>query len=189
MFIRILSFLLLLWPCSTVLAQNYTGDARRIAMGGVGSSGSLASRFIEEERQYRSIVTPLGIIQLIRDLDKFDLDNKNLFDPILAMEYAVSPIHYQFERIEGGMRGQFVSDLINGKISRDLNDYRGFNLTNDLSAEGLLSPSWGYTFKLFKTESGSFQGFYVGAGPYISIKTDLHIDEELTDVLKSPTPV
>jgi hypothetical protein len=187
--IRNLCFLLLLGSCGTALAQNYSGDARRIAMGGAGYSENLASRFIEEERQYRSIVVPLGIIQLIRDLDKFDLDNKNIFDPILAMEYAASPIHYQFDRDEGGMRGRFVSDLINGEISRDLNDYRGFNLTNDLSAEGLLSPSWGYTFKLFKTDAGSFQGFYVGAGPYISIKTDLHIDEELTDVLKSPTYV
>ncbi|MBN2320116.1 MAG: hypothetical protein JXR49_13620 [Acidobacteria bacterium] len=189
MVIRIMCFLLLLGPCGSALAQNYSGDARRIAMGGVGYSDNLASRFIEEERQYRSIVIPLGIIQLIRDLDKFDLDNKNIFDPILAMEYAANPIHYQFDRIEGGMRGQFVSDLINGEISRDLNDYRGFNLTNDLSAEGLLSPGWGYTFKLFKTDAGSFQGFYVGAGPYISIKTDLHIDEALTDVLKSPTYV
>jgi hypothetical protein len=189
MHIRIFLFLLLLVPGSTVMAQSYSGDARRIAMGGIGHSDNLASRFIEQEQQYRSIVVPLGIIQLIRDLDKFDLDNKNLFDPILAMEYAASPIHYQFDRFEEGPRGQFVTDLINGEISRDLNDYRGFNLTNNLSAEGLLSPSWGYTFKLFKTDAGSFQGFYVGAGPYIPIKTDLHIDEELTDVLKSPTYV
>jgi hypothetical protein len=189
MYIRIFLLLLLLVPGSTAIAQSYSGDARRIAMGGVGHPENLASRFIEQEQQYRSIVIPLGIIQLIRDLDKFDPDNKNLFDPILAMEYAASPIHYQFNRFEEGPRGRFVTDLINGEIHRDLNDYRGFNLTNDLLAEGLLSPSWGYTFKLFKTDAGLFQGFYVGAGPYISVKTDLHVDEELTDVLKSPTYV
>jgi hypothetical protein len=189
MSIRIFLFLLLLVPGSTALAQSYSGDARRIAMGGTGYSDNLASRLIEEEQQYRSIVIPLGIIQLITDLDKFDIDNKNLFDPILAMEYAASPIHYQFDRFEEGPRGRFVTDLINGEVSRDLNDYRGFNLTNNLSAEGLLSPSWGYTFKPFNTDAGLFQGFYVGAGPYISVKTDLQIDEALTDVLRSPTYV
>lgn len=187
--VRVLILLLFMGLCGSLTAQNYSGDARRLAMGGVGYSENLASRMIEDEKPYRSIVIPLGLIQLFRDLDKFNPDNENIFDPILAMEYAANPIHFGFDRVTSGPRGEFVSDLINADISLDLNDYRGFNLTNHLEAEGLLSPTWGKTFKVVKSDNGSFHGFYVGAGPYISAKTNLDIDEELTDVLNSSVDV
>ena len=186
---RALILLVFMGLGGSLAAQSYSGDARRLAMGGVGYSENLASRMIEDEKPYRSIVIPLGLIQLFRDLDKFDPDNENIFDPILAMEYVANPIHFGFDRVPGGTRGDFVSDLINADISRDLNDYRGFTLTNHFESEGLLSPSWGKTFKLLKYGNGSFQGFYIGAGPYISAKANLDIDEALTDVLKSPVDV
>ena len=89
----------------------------------------------------------------------------------------------------GSTRGAFVSDIVNGDLSRDLNDYRGFIPRSELKAEGLASPNWGKLFKLYKRDDGTFHGVYVGAGPYISAMTDLNIDNELIDILSSPTRV
>ena len=182
----LLSFLMF---CGQATAQNFSGDARRIGIGGVGYSENPAFRLMDEEKQYTSIVIPFGLIQLIQDFDKFNPDNADIFDPILAMEYAANPLHYTFDRAPGEAQGRFVSDIFNGELSRDLNDYRGFNITDHYKGEGLLSPSWGKTFKLIKRDNGSFHGFYIGAGPYISAKTELFVDEELADVLGSATDV
>ncbi len=173
---------------STLGAQSYSGDARKIGMGGVGYSENIATRMIEDERPYGSIVLPLGLIQALRDRNHFNPDDDN-FDPVLAMEYAANPLHYVFGRDPGGNRGKFVKDAVNGELSRDLNTYRGFVPTNKLVAEGLASPNWGKTFKFAKRPNGTFQGFYVGAGPYLSARTSLSIDKNLTDVLGSASPV
>jgi len=186
---RSLIFLLFLIICGTATAQNYSGDARKIGIGGLGYSENPALRLVEEENRYTAIVIPFGLIQLIQDFDKFDPDNEDIFDPILAVEYAANPLHYGFDRVSGEARGRFVSDVFNGELSRDLNDYRGFNLTDHYKGGGLVSPNWGKTFKVIQKDSGSFHGFYVGVGPYISAKTELFVDEELTDVLSSPTEV
>ena len=124
----------------------------------------------------------------MQDRDHFDRHNDN-FDPIFAMEYAANPLHYVFGRDPGGARGRFVSDIVNGKMNRDLNTYSGFVPTNHLLAEGLANPNWGKTFKFRRRSDGSFQGFYVGVGPYLSTRTDLNIDQGLTDILSSSTPV
>ena len=188
--IRILGFLFLVLsiPSGSVIAQSYSGDARKIGMGGIGYSENITAEIIENERQYSSIIAPLGLIQLLQDLDRFDPDDDH-FDPILAMEYASNPLHYIFDRDPGGPRGRFVDDLVNGTLDRDLNAYRGFVPTNNLLAEGLANPNWGKTFKFKKNFNGSYQGIYAGAGPYISAKTDLYIDKGLTDILSSESPV
>src|SRR5215813_1513687 len=51
--------------------QNYTGDARRIGMGGTGENENIGSQMIADEQPYRSIVIPLGLIQVIRDRHYF----------------------------------------------------------------------------------------------------------------------
>ena len=61
--------------------------------------------------------------------------------------------------------------------------------TKKLTAEGLASPNWGKTIKFMKRSSGAFHGIYIGAGPYLSAKTVLDIDQNLIDVLASPTEV
>lgn len=170
------------------LGQSYSGDARKIGMGGVGYSENLATRMIDDERPYTSVVLPFGLIQLYRDRERLNPDNDD-FDPVLAGEYAANPLHYVFGRDPGGNRGRFVRDAVNGELSRDLNTYRGFRPTNNLTAEGLAAPNWGKTFKLAKRPNGAFQGFYVGAGPYLSARTVLKIDTALTDVLGSASPV
>lgn len=106
-------------------AQNWSFDARRIALGGAGSTESAASRLVEEQRRYRSIVVPLGLIQVLTDLDVFNTGGDR-FDPVRAMEYAASPLHYTIGRETNGAGSLFVADLVNAAISRDLNRYRGF---------------------------------------------------------------
>ena len=181
-------FLTLSTVCSSVMAQSYSGDARKIGMGGIGYSENITAEIIDDERQYSSIIIPLGIIQLIQDLDRFDPDDDR-FDPILAMEYAANPLHFIFDRDPGGPRGRFVEDIVDLTLDRDLNTYRGFVPTNSLLAEGLANPNWGKTFKFKKNFNGSYHGIYVGVGPYISARTNLEIDKGLTDILGSATPL
>ena len=169
--------------------QNYDGDARKIAMGGTGLSENIATSMIEDERAYRTIALPIGLIQVVQDIDRFKPKNKNIFDPVLVLEYAASPIHWTFGRGSSDAQRKLISGIINGNLSRNLNDYRVLSIPNNLRSEGLMSPSWGKTFKFHRSTEGAFQGFYVGAGPYFAAKTDLSIDKGLTDVLGSSTSV
>ncbi len=180
--------LFLLSSAGIASAQNFSGDARKIGMGGTGYDENIATRMIAEQRTYLPIVLPLGLIQILRDLDHFDPD-KDEFDPVLALEYAANPIHYVFGREPGAARGAFVEDIVNGELSRDLNAYRGFVPASDIMAEGLVAPNWGKTIKFLEKASGTFHGVYVGAGPYFSARTSVLIDKGLIDLLASPTPV
>ena len=57
---------------SPAMAQNWSGDARLIAMGGAGTNQNLASKMIEEERGYHIIVLPFGLFQVLKDTDIFN---------------------------------------------------------------------------------------------------------------------
>ena len=65
MYKRVLSscFLFSLVGVTTLSAQSFSGDARKIGMGGIGYSENIATRMIEDERPYSSIVLPFGLIQ------------------------------------------------------------------------------------------------------------------------------
>ncbi len=190
MFTRISSivFLVMFLSTATVSAQNFSGDARKIGMGGIGYSDNIAAGMVADARDYSSILLPLGIIQIVKYRDRFNPDN-DTFDPVLALESAANPLHFVIDRDPGGNRGQFVRDLVDGELNRNLNAYRGFVPTNDLTAEGLIAPGWGATIKLRKKPDGGFHGLYLGFGPYLSMNTSLKIDKALTDLLASPTPV
>ncbi len=173
---------------SAASAQNWSFDARTIALGGVGSgSGNIAASLIDEQKPYRAIVIPLGLLQVLRDFDKFNPDSDD-FDPIRAAEYAASPIHFVVGRDGTNTQNTFVTDVLNGELSRDLNDYAGFVPAGELVAEGLANPSFGKTFK-FMESGGGFQGVFVGAGPYFSMQTMALVDEQLRTILDSDTPV
>ena len=45
-------------------AQNWSFDARNIAMGGVGSTSNIAVDMIDEQRPYRALVLPFGLLQV-----------------------------------------------------------------------------------------------------------------------------
>jgi hypothetical protein len=166
-------------------AQDWSFDAREIAMGGVGATGNLSTKMIDEQRDYTSIVLPFGLIQVFKDVSIYNPDSKN-FDPVRAIEYAASPVHYGLDRGQTNTgESLFVSDLRNATLSRDLSRYKGFVPANDLLAEGLVAPNFGGTIKLFKGAGGSFQGVYVGGGPYFSVSSSSTFDPGLTGVLST----
>jgi hypothetical protein len=171
------------------LAQNWSFDARNIAMGGVGSTSNVAVDMVDEQRPYRPLVLPFGLLfQVLPNLPKLNPSSDD-FDLIRTIEYAASPIHYILGRDSTATADVFITDLTNGELNRDLNVYRGFSPATSTFAEGLASPNWGYTFKVKKSDDGAFQGIYVGAGPYFSMKTDAEIDPALAAIFASPTPV
>ena len=167
------------------LAQNWSFDARTIALGGVGGSGNLATKMIDEQRDYRSIVLPFGLFQVLSNKNKFD-PNSTEFDPVRSIEYAASPIHFIIGRDSSNSgEAAFISDMRNATLNKDLTRYRGFVPANELLGEGLAAPNFGYTFKVQKSAGSGFQGIYVGAGPYFSMHAAGHIDQGLTSVLSS----
>ena len=177
--------LVLVASSGRALAQNWSFDARTIALGGVGGTGNLATKMIEEQRDYWSIVVPFGFVQVLSDFDKFDPNSKE-FDPVRDLEYAASPIHYVVGRSTSNSgQAAFVSDMRNARLSRDLSKYMGFVPANELLAEGLVAPNFGGTIKIRKDARGGFQGIYIGAGPYLSMHTSATIDQGLTGVLAS----
>jgi hypothetical protein len=169
-------------------AQDWNFDARNVGLGGAGSSKNIATDLIEEERGYRAIVLPFGLFQVLRDFDIYKPDSPK-FDPVRAVEYAASPIHFIPERDSSATGQAFVSALRNATFSRDLNTYRGFAPANEIIGGGLANPSFGGTIKVAKRPDGSFHGVYVGAGPYMAIRTTTNFDPQLTSLLASATPV
>jgi hypothetical protein len=172
-------------------AQNWQFDARKVGLGSPGYGGNLASTMIEEEGQYTAIVLPFGLIQVFHDFDRLN-PSKDDFDVIRTVEYAASPLHYTFGRTDSESSAglnNFVTDLRNATLSRDLNRYRGTAPANQPPAEGLASPNWGKTFRVKTGSGGTFQGVYVGAGPYLAMQTDVNFDQQLIDLLGSTSDV
>jgi hypothetical protein len=67
----LLTLFALLTFSSRAFAQSWSFDARTIGMGGVGS-GNLATKMIDSERNYTSIVIPIGLFQVLSDTAVFD---------------------------------------------------------------------------------------------------------------------
>ena len=170
-----------------VFAQNWSFDARTIGLGGTGDVSNVATDMIDQERPYGAIVLPFGLLQILPHLDTLN-PTKDEFDLVRAIEYAASPLHYILDRDTTDTGEQFVSDVRNARLSRDLNVYRGFAPRTSVSAEGLASPTWGKTFKVRQGGGGAFQGVYAGAGPYLSMQTAAAIDPALTAILSSDAP-
>ena len=106
-------------------AQNWSFDARAVGLGGVGSTSNVAADMVDEQRPYRAIVLPFGLLQVIPNLPKLDPTNDE-FDLVRAIEYSASPIHFIVGR-DGTQTGSlFITDLRNGELSRDLNTIAGF---------------------------------------------------------------
>ena len=178
------SVLVLVWTASSASAQNYSFDARRIALGGVGGTPNLASKLVEQQRRYKSIVIPLGLVKVLTNLRVF-YPNREDFDFSRAVEFAYSPFHQVFGRGEDITGRTFFRDIIHAQLEPDLNAYRGFDIDPSVTAEGLILENWGKTFMVRKDER-SFQGIYVGAGPYLAARAYGEFDTELVDLVNSP---
>src|SRR5215510_16049986 len=104
-------------------AQNWSFDARVIALGNVAGSGNLAHDMIPQQRPYTVIPLPFGLVQVLKDFDIYNPDSIK-FDPIRAVEYVSSPLHYIIGRNDDTQaQTLFVSDLRNATLSRDLSRY------------------------------------------------------------------
>src|SRR5262249_27043311 len=145
-------------------AQNYSWDARNVGMGGETGlgGGNLAAGMVPSDRNYTSIVVPLGLIQVLSNLKVFDPNDPG-FDALRAIDYVGNPFHYSFNRSEKAGNVDFIKNIVDAGFNRNLNVYRGFTPPEHLVAGGLLAPNWGYTFKFHRGANRSYQGIYVGA--------------------------
>lgn len=180
-------FVILAASLATGFAQNFSMDARRIGMGGAGSSNNLASRMTSEEQRYTSIGIPLGLFQVLNNRKIFDPDDPE-FDPVRAIEYAADPVHITLNRDTGSAGNRLITDLVQADLNRDLNSYRGFSPVSRIEEMGLFSPNWGKAFRV--AGSGDVRHeIYAGAGPYVSLGTNLLFDQALINILQSSTNV
>jgi hypothetical protein len=176
--------LLLVWTSSSASAQNYSFDARRIALGGVGGTPNLASKLVERQRRYKSTLIPVGLVRVLKNVRVF-FPNREDFDFSRAVEFAYSPLHHVFGRSEDITPRTFFRDIVDARLESDLNAYRGFEIEPSVTAEGLILENWGKTFMVHRDER-SFQGIYVGAGPYLAARARADVESELVSVLNSP---
>ena len=170
-------------------AQSFDGDARKVAMGGGGSDANIAVGMVAPAQGYAVIPIPLGLIQVLTNLEVFDPTGDE-FDPAAASELGSNPMHFTFGRESGSAsqpQARFMRDIVNGRLNRDLTSYSGFHLPTEMAAGGLLSSSFGKTIKFARKPSGAFQGFYIGAGPYLSFSTDASIDPRLSVLFATGT--
>jgi hypothetical protein len=165
--------------------QDYSFDARRIALGGAGGTPNVASKLVERQRRYRSILIPVGLVRVLSDIHVF-YPNREDFDFTRVVEFSTSPLHFVFGRSDDVTAGSLFRDLVQAQLQRDLNAYRGDGFEPPLitSEEGRISLTWGYTFMLQESDR-SFQGIYVGAGPYLAAEAYADFDTELQRLLNS----
>jgi hypothetical protein len=177
------SVLLLTSTASSASAQNYSFDARRIALGGAAGTPNVASKIVERQRRYTSILIPVGLIKLLTDVRVF-FPTHDDFDLSRAVEYGTSPLHQVFGRSEDITAGSLFRDIVDRNVNPDLNTYRQSGSGIDASTfyEGLMSLNWGYPFMLHQDDR-SFQGLYAGAGPYLAASAFAEFDGELVDIL------
>ena len=172
---------LVLTAVSPAFAQNYSFDARRIGLGGAGGTPNVASKLVERQRRYKTVLVPVGLVKVLSDVRVF-YPNREDFDFSRVVEFASSPLHFVLGRKEDITAKSFFRDVLNARMQPDPNAYGGFELPVLTDTEGLLSLTWGKTFT-FHEDSRSFQSFYVGAGPYMAADADFQFDAELEQVL------
>jgi len=175
--------LVLITTASSTSAQNYSFDARRIALGGAGGTPNIATKLVQRQRRYRSILIPVGMIKVLSNVRVF-FPTREDFDFSRAVEFGTSPLHHVFGRSDDISRRQLFRDLMDARLEPDLNAYSGADVPATTSYEGLILENWGKTFML-RQDDRSFQGIYVGAGPYFAVRADAEFDGELMRVLNS----
>lgn len=176
-----IAILLLACTASTASAQNYSFDARRIALGGAGGTPNVASKLVERQRRYKSVLIPVGLVKLLTDVHVY-YPNREDFDFSRAVEYSASPLHFAFGRREDITARSLFRDIVHASLQSDLNSYSGFALPIVTESEGLMSLTWGKTF-MMRERKRSFQGIYVGAGPYLAATASFDLGAELERIL------
>jgi len=147
----------------------------------------VASKLIEQERRYKSVLIPVGLVKVLTDIRVF-FPNREDFDFSRAVEFSSSPLHFVFGRSEDITARSLFRDLVKAQLQPDLNVYRGEGFDPPLitSTEGLMAMTWGHTFSLHEG-ARSFQRIYVGAGPYLVAQASADFDSEFEKLLNSST--
>ena len=166
-------------------AQNYSFDARRIALGGAGGTPNVATKLVERQRRYRSILIPIGLVRAISDYRVF-FPTTDDFDFARAVEIGTRPLHHTFGGGGGLIGSGFFRDITDAQVIPDLNAYRttGLDVSQSMFEEGLVALTWGKTFML-RQDDRSFHGIYVGAGPYFGVQATADLDSELVGILNA----
>jgi hypothetical protein len=162
-------------------AQNYSFDARRIALGGAGGTPNVASKLVDRQRRYKSILIPVGLVKVLSNVRVF-YPNREDFDFSRAVEFAASPLHFVFGRSEDVTARSLFRDILQASLQSDPNAYSEAKLPVLTETEGLMSLTWGKTFMLHE-DARSFQGIYVGAGPYLAADAFFDFDAEFEQIL------
>ncbi len=186
-------FIVLNLSSLALLAQNYSIDPRNIALGGMANIGAGNPVFdlVPKKTEYSTIPIPLGLIQVFGNLDVFDVSDPN-FDLSRLIDYAGNPLHLTAGRdqgAEGETSFDFLGDINDALLNRDLNAYRGFTPPKEFKAEGLIAPDWGHTITVPTPGLESSHGIFVGVGPYISVGTLFDVDPGLITIWESDVDV
>jgi hypothetical protein len=141
----------------------------------------VASKLVERQRRYKSILIPVGMVKLLSDVRVF-YPNREDFDFSRVIEFSTAPLHFVFGRGEDITARSFFRDILQAQLQPDLNAYSGFELPVVTETEGLMAMTWGKTFML-REDDRSFQGIYVGAGPYLAAQAYFEFDSEFERIL------
>jgi hypothetical protein len=147
----------------------------------------VASKLVERQRRYKSILIPVGLVKVLSNVRVF-YPNREDFDFSRAVEFGTSPLHLVLGRADDITFGSFFRDMIHAQLQPDLNAYREDSFEPPLvtQEDGRMAITWGYTFMLQESER-SFQGIYVGAGPYLAAQAYADFDAEFEKLLNSET--
>ncbi len=176
-----LCFLCFLLGASPLQAQSFSFDARKVALGDVAGTDQLSSEMVDPRHPYGSFFIPLGLFQVLATADRV-VPGSDSFDAVAAIDYVFAPVHYVVGRGTGSNGGDFLSDLRDGRVNRDLTVYRGFLPVDQPSMGGLCSPSFGGALKLHQNETGSYHRIYVGAGPYIAVQAGIATNDAFNQI-------
>ena len=118
--VRFAAAALVLAAVSPAFAQNYSFDARRIALGGAGGTPNVASKLVERQRRYKSVLIPVGLVKMLSDVRVF-YPNREDFDFSRVVEFSSSPLHFVFGRKEDITARSFFRDVLHARLNSDPN--------------------------------------------------------------------
>ena len=132
---------------SSASAQNYSFDARRIALGGAGGTPNVASKLVERQRRYKIDHDPSGAGEAVEQVRVF-YPNRDDFDFSRAVEFAYSPLHQVFGRREDMPAKSFFRDIVRRPAGARPQCLSRIQPRSSTTAEGLVLENWGKTFML-----------------------------------------
>lgn len=164
-------------------AQTWNIDARVVGLGGIGGEQNIFTSGLASSRGDRSLALPFGLFRLLQQRQIFDPRSAD-FNPLRALAFAASPMHAPLAGGTSAAADLFATDVRNGTVSRDLNQYRGFT-PHAFQAARLIAPRWGHTFAIGsrQPDAALTHHLYLGAGPHLALRTAVDVNGPFSDFL------